>query len=117
MGRGHTALRRTAADEIFDSLVCSDVVARGIDLPSVQCVINYDTPIDMKKYVHRVGRTARAGKEGVAWTLLESQEASFFKTMQRDAGRYEKVRKVKVTMDQLDRYRPSLELALDKLRA
>lgn len=37
-------------------------------------VISYDAPVDMRKYVHRVGRTARAGREGDAWTLLEKQE-------------------------------------------
>jgi ATP-dependent RNA helicase DDX51/DBP6 len=37
-------------------------------------VINYDVPVDMRKYVHRVGRTARAGRTGDAWTLVEEQE-------------------------------------------
>jgi ATP-dependent RNA helicase DDX51/DBP6 len=37
-------------------------------------VINYDAPVDMRKYVHRVGRTARAGRTGDAWTLVEEQE-------------------------------------------
>ena len=39
-------------------------------------VINYDAPVDMRKYVHRVGRTARAGRTGDAWTLVEEQEVS-----------------------------------------
>lgn len=58
------------------SLICSDLIARGIDLPSVTHVISYDAPVDMRKYVHRVGRTARAGREGTAWTLVEKQEVS-----------------------------------------
>ena len=37
-------------------------------------VVNYDAPVDMRKYVHRVGRTARAGRTGDAWTLVEEQE-------------------------------------------
>lgn len=57
-------------------LVCSDLVARGMDIAGVEHVVNYDAPIDMRKYVHRVGRTARAGKEGQAWSLVEKQEVS-----------------------------------------
>jgi hypothetical protein len=55
-------------------LICSDLIARGIDLPHVSHVISYDIPADMRKYVHRVGRTARAGKTGDAWSLVEDQE-------------------------------------------
>jgi len=40
----------------------------------VSHVVSYDVPVDMRKYVHRVGRTARAGREGDAWTLVEQQE-------------------------------------------
>jgi superfamily II DNA/RNA helicase len=63
-----------ACKAALTSLICSDLIARGIDLPSVSHVISYDAPVDMRKYVHRVGRTARAGKEGTAWTLVEKQE-------------------------------------------
>lgn len=57
-----------------DRLICSDLIARGIDLPHVSHVISYDMPGDMRKYVHRVGRTARAGRTGDAWTLVEDPE-------------------------------------------
>jgi len=56
------------------SLVCSDLISRGIDINLVSHVVSYDTPVDMRKYVHRVGRTARAGRDGNAWTLVEEQE-------------------------------------------
>ena len=56
------------------SLVCSDLISRGIDISHVSHVVSYDAPIDMRKYVHRVGRTARAGRSGSAWTLVEEQE-------------------------------------------
>ncbi|GAA98916.1 uncharacterized protein L969DRAFT_104375 [Mixia osmundae IAM 14324] len=69
----------------IDMLICSDIIARGIDLPSVAHVISYDVPVDMRKYVHRVGRTARAGRPGDAWSLVESQEANFFKALLTDA--------------------------------
>jgi ATP-dependent RNA helicase DDX51/DBP6 len=62
----------------FDiSLVCSDLISRGIDISHVEHVVSYDVPVDMRKYVHRVGRTARAGRKGDAWTLVEEQEVSF----------------------------------------
>jgi superfamily II DNA/RNA helicase len=51
-------------------LVCSDVAARGLDIPDVSHVINYDTPNHSEDYVHRIGRTGRAGKLGVALTIV-----------------------------------------------
>ncbi|KAI8605394.1 P-loop containing nucleoside triphosphate hydrolase protein [Dissophora ornata] len=62
-------------------LICSDLISRGMDLSPVSVVINYDTPVYMKKYIHRVGRTARAGKSGTAYSLVEMQEARHFKEM------------------------------------
>ena len=59
------------------SLICSDLISRGIDITHVSHVVNYDVPVDMRKYVHRVGRTARAGRAGDAWTLVEEQEVFF----------------------------------------
>ncbi|KAK4152594.1 P-loop containing nucleoside triphosphate hydrolase protein [Chaetomidium leptoderma] len=59
-------------------LVASDLVSRGIDLLNLEHVINYDLPISETSYVHRVGRTARAGKKGCAWTLVEHAEARRF---------------------------------------
>lgn len=59
-------------------LVCSDLISRGIDISHVSHVVSYDVPVDMRKYVHRAGRTARAGKTGEAWTLVEEQEVSIF---------------------------------------
>jgi superfamily II DNA/RNA helicase len=60
-----------------NSLICSDLVSRGMDISHVSHVVNYDVPVDIRKYVHRVGRTARAGREGDAWSLVEEQEVSF----------------------------------------
>ncbi|KAI1419525.1 P-loop containing nucleoside triphosphate hydrolase protein, partial [Xylaria sp. FL1777] len=59
-------------------IVASDLVARGIDLPSLDHVINYDMPSSIASYIHRVGRTARAGNTGKAWTLFTNPEARWF---------------------------------------
>ncbi|TIC02138.1 hypothetical protein E3Q17_01498 [Wallemia mellicola] len=72
-------------DGEVDMLISTDVIARGIDIQGIENVINYDIPLDMPKYVHRVGRTARAGLVGKAWTLVEVQEAKYFKTYTKNA--------------------------------
>ena len=54
----------------FPSLVCTDVAARGIDVDDVEAVVNYDLPNENEYYLHRIGRTGRARKHGVAFTLL-----------------------------------------------
>ncbi len=55
-------------------LVATDVAARGIDVDDLEAVINYDIPQDIEYYVHRIGRTGRAGREGVAFTLVTRQD-------------------------------------------
>ncbi|KAF8477514.1 P-loop containing nucleoside triphosphate hydrolase protein [Kalaharituber pfeilii] len=62
----------------IDILVCSDLISRGMDLPAVDHVINYDIAATTRSYVHRVGRTARAGKDGDAWSLVAKNEARWF---------------------------------------
>ncbi|KAL1412400.1 ATP-dependent RNA helicase dbp6 [Vanrija albida] len=109
-------LLKDFSDGKVDVIVCSDLVARGMDLPQVAHVISYDTPLDMTKYVHRAGRTARAGREGTAWTLVEKQEALHFKGMLKGAGHEAAVKKVKVKEDELDGYKESYEIAMKRLR-
>uniref|UniRef100_A0A8C0IMC9 ATP-dependent RNA helicase n=1 Tax=Chelonoidis abingdonii TaxID=106734 RepID=A0A8C0IMC9_CHEAB len=66
-------------------LISTDATARGIDVKGVKCVINYDAPQFIRTYIHRVGRTARAGKVGLAFTMLLKVQWKFLQ-MLRDAG-------------------------------
>lgn len=58
-------------------LVATDVAARGIDVENVTHVINYELPQDIESYVHRIGRTGRADKEGLAYSIISPKEVSF----------------------------------------
>ncbi len=64
-------------------LVATDVAARGIDVDNIDLVINYDVPDKPEYYVHRIGRTGRAGHEGLACTLCSEQDAPRLKTIRR----------------------------------
>jgi ATP-dependent RNA helicase DDX54/DBP10 len=68
-------------------LVVTDVAARGIDVPILEHVINYDFPQGSRVFVHRVGRTARAGRQGWAWSLITYSELPFLLDLQLFLGR------------------------------
>ncbi|MFC5651492.1 DEAD/DEAH box helicase [Paenibacillus solisilvae] len=65
---------RKFRDGSIDVLVATDVAARGLDVSGVSHVINFDLPQDPESYVHRIGRTGRAGKEGTAWSFVTPRE-------------------------------------------
>ncbi|HNJ36058.1 MAG TPA: DEAD/DEAH box helicase [Leptospiraceae bacterium] len=67
-------------------LIATDVAARGLDIPGVSHVFNYHIPYDAESYVHRIGRTGRAGQEGVALTLVSPGEFRSWKRMTRENG-------------------------------
>ena len=64
-------------------LVATDILARGIDIKEISLVINYDVPTDAEDYVHRVGRTARADKTGVALTFISDKDQRRFQSIER----------------------------------
>ncbi len=66
-----------------DILVATDVAARGLDVPRITHVINYDVPYDSEAYIHRVGRTGRAGRVGKAILLVTPRERSWLRTLER----------------------------------
>jgi ATP-dependent RNA helicase DeaD len=78
----------------LDLVVCTDVASRGLDVQHITHVLNYDLPDDTETYVHRIGRTGRAGREGVAISLATPGEKFRIRRMQRDLG-------IEITQQQL----------------
>lgn len=68
-------------------LVATDIIARGIDIDDISMVINYDVPYDEEDYIHRIGRTARAGKGGEALTLVSPKDSLKFRNIEKFIGK------------------------------
>ncbi len=64
-------------------LVATDIASRGIDVPEVSCVINMELPLETESYVHRIGRTARAGESGAAISFVSGEERGLLKAVER----------------------------------
>lgn len=86
----------------IDVLVATDVAARGLDISGVTHVYNFDIPQDPESYVHRIGRTGRAGKTGVAMTFINPREKSYLHVVERTT---------KKKMERMDA--PTLDEALE----
>lgn len=90
-GEMHSDLEQAQRDEIMykfksgqtDVLVATDIVARGIDIDDITMVINFDVPRDAEDYVHRIGRTARADRDGVAITFINEADIAYFKQIEK----------------------------------
>lgn len=83
--RQRDEVMRKCKDGQLDILVATDVAARGLDISGVTHVYNFDIPQDPESYVHRIGRTGRAGKKGVAVTFVVPQENDYLKMIERIA--------------------------------
>ncbi len=126
-GRGHDAaalhggMDQAQRDRIMnrfrdgdlDVLVATDVAARGLDIEHVSHVVNYDVPSNPDAYVHRIGRTGRAGREGVAITLVEPRESQLLKNIERTVKTRLELAQVPTTADLRER---RLELLRASLR-
>jgi superfamily II DNA/RNA helicase len=85
-------MARMASLEAFKNgsvalLVCSDVAARGLDIPDVSHVFNFDVPTHSEDYVHRIGRTGRAGRSGVAITLVTPEDKKYVEQIENLIGK------------------------------
>ncbi|MBM7035634.1 DEAD/DEAH box helicase [Vibrio ulleungensis] len=81
------SLRERTVDHIkkgiIDIIVATDVVARGLDVPRITHVFNYDIPFDVESYIHRIGRTGRAGRKGSAILLVRTNQMRMLRTIER----------------------------------
>ena len=90
-GEMHSDLDQAERDQMLykfksgqiDVLVATDIVARGIDIDDIAMVINFDVPHDAEDYVHRIGRTARADRDGVAITFINEEDVHYFKQIEK----------------------------------
>ena len=90
-GAMHSDLEQAERDDVmfkfksgqFDVLVATDIVARGIDIDDIEMVINYDVPHDTEDYVHRIGRTARANRDGRAITFVNEEDQYWFQQIEK----------------------------------
>lgn len=126
-GRGYFAdglhgdLKQTQRDKVMstfrsgniDILVATDVAARGIDVDDVDIVFNYDIPQDEEYYVHRIGRTARAGREGTAFSFVVGRDIYKLKDIQK----YTKTKIMRKDLPTLgDVEEKKIDILLDKIR-
>ena len=94
-GQMHSDLSQQERDEVMyrfkagqvDVLVATDIVARGIDIDDILTVINYDVPHDAEDYVHRIGRTARADRDGTAITFISDTDIYKFQQIEHFLGK------------------------------
>ena len=87
----HSDLTQAERDEMMfkfksgeiDVLVATDIISRGIDIDDISMVINYDTPHETEDYIHRIGRTARANKDGQAITFVNGNDIPYFMKIEK----------------------------------
>jgi ATP-dependent RNA helicase RhlE len=109
-GNKSQAQRQKALDQFKSGrarvLVATDVAARGLDIPNLPLVVNHDLPMVAEDYVHRIGRTGRAGMQGEALSLVSPEEGGLLNQIQ-------KLLKVSLQMDTVEGYAPARPIRLD----
>ena len=116
----HGDMRQSSRDNVMkkfrngtiDILIATDVAARGLDVSDIDLVFNYDLPQQAEYYVHRIGRTARAGKKGASFTFVTSRDYPKFKDIEKYANI--KMEKIKLPT-KADVERESLDNLFDKV--
>ena len=116
----HGDMRQSSRDNVMkkfrngtiDVLIATDVAARGLDVSDIDIVFNYDLPQQAEYYVHRIGRTARAGKKGLSFTFVTSRDYTKF----REIEKYANIKMEKIDLPTKgDLERESMENLLDRV--
>ena len=114
IGEMHSDLEQSSRENIMNKfaggrlpvLVATDILSRGIDIDTIDLVINYDVPHDGEDYVHRIGRTARAEADGMAVTLVSEKEQNRFAAIEELLGKAVEKAKVPESLGQTPAYHP-----------
>ena len=115
VGEMHSDLDQESRDEVMrgfrsanlDILVATDILSRGIDIDDISLVVNYDVPHEAEDYVHRIGRTARAGAGGSAVTLVGTAEQRAFGLLEKFLGYEVAKRELPASIGETPDYTPS----------
>lgn len=118
-GEMHSDLSQAERDDVMfkfksqqtDVLVATDIVARGIDIDDIQMVINYDVPHDVEDYVHRIGRTARADRDGCAITFVAEPDFYYFQQIEQFLEKEIQKATVPPELGETPEYKPVSRLA------
>jgi ATP-dependent RNA helicase RhlE len=110
----HSDLDQSSREEVLSSfknrklniLVATDILSRGIDIEDIDLVINYDVPHDGEDYIHRIGRTARAETDGIAYTFIGEKEQNRFAQIEELLGHAVKKAEVPAEFGETPPYRP-----------
>ena len=86
-------------------LFATDIVSRGLDIDDIECVVNYDLPRSPTDYIHRIGRTARAGKSGIAISFITHENKEHFKIIQKKC-------KIDVSLEEIKGFEPKVKTSL-----
>jgi len=114
IGEMHSDLEQSSREDIMNKfaggrlpvLVATDILSRGIDIDTIDLVINYDVPHDGEDYVHRIGRTARAEADGMAVTLISEKEQNRFASIEELLGKPVEKSQVPESLGETPAYHP-----------